>query len=371
MSEPQLQQQTRTWLTAMSADLRHAIQEESQRLRAIVEERIAVLEGVVSASDKQLDQVAVNVVGLAERIAQEAVAQARQEMEAAAHAELTTVRERLQGDLETMRTEFESNRIALEVQLAETESDIWAIRQKRDELASSLNQTRERMAALEQANGQATLHRELAEARLEEEVQRRVAVEKQLETSRQELVLARAEAESRRLEAQVAVERVHALRKAASPVFDKRNDTPPKVTVERPPSVPDARKPQVREGESAGPSAEVLQFSVNRRARRVKIHAAGEILIDGVASMLVDISTLGAQVLSPTTLRPSRVVRLTLRTDSGACTAEGRIVWAQLESSTAEAGAHYRAGVQFTTSDLAAINALVAQQGLPQVATAS
>ena len=348
MTEPQLRHQTRLWLTAISADLRREIQQEVERLRTSTEERIAELEGVVSASDTQLDQLAVNVVGLAEEMTQGAVAQARHEMEAAAQAELTTVRDRLQAEIETIQTEFETARIALEAQLAEAEHDIRAIRQKRDELASSLNQTRERVAALEKAIGQANLRRELAEARLKEEVQRRVAVEKQLETSRQELVLAKAEAESSRLEAAVKNE----------------------IEAEHPPSAL-GPQPQVPDGESAVLPADAQQFAVSRRARRVKIHAASEVLVDGVASVLVDISTHGAQVLSPTTLRPSRVVRLMFPTESGASAGEGRIVWAQLESSSPQVGAQYRAGVQFTNMDLTAINALVTRQGVPQVATPS
>jgi predicted nucleic acid-binding Zn-ribbon protein len=121
------------------------------------------------------------VHGLAEKITQEAVAQGRHQMEAVAEAELTTVRTQLQTDLAATRADFETVRTALETQLAETERDISAIRQKRDEYEASLDQTRERIAALEEANGQATLLRQLAEARVEEEVQRRVAIEKQLE----------------------------------------------------------------------------------------------------------------------------------------------------------------------------------------------
>lgn len=371
MTEPQLHHHTRLWLTAISADLRSAVQQESDRLRALLEERLAVLDDVVSATDQQFDQVAANVVGLAETIAQEAVAQARQQVEASSRAELTTVRDQFVADRAAMQTEFEASRIALEVQIADAESEIWAGRQNRDELASLLNQTRERLAALEESNTQTTLRRELAEARLEEELQRRVSIEKQLETSRQELVLAKAEAESRRLEAQVAVERARALKKPAPPASDKRDGAASRVPAERPPSTPPAPKPRVPVADPAVATADVLQFAVNRQARRVKIQAANEVLVDGVSSVLVDISALGAQVLSPTTLRPSRVVRLTLRTASGTWAAEGRIVWAQLESSTAETGAHYRAGVQFTNTDLAAIDALVSGQASPQVATAS
>ena len=517
MTEPQLRHQTRLWLTAISSDLRSAIQQEVERLRSSVEERIAVLEGVASASDQQLDQLEVNVVGLADEVAQEAVAQAREQMEAAAQAELTTVRERLQADLETMRTEFETDRTALEAQLAETERDISAIRQKRDEHESDLHQTRERVTALEQANGQAALHRKLAEARLEEEVQRRVAIEKQLESSRQELVLAKAEAESSRLEAHLTNERNRTLEKTVSPASDvhgalaalkngieelssaRRDEilsrlveqlashcsavavfavtaqglqlwkaragdsdatlpargpsldgnspvaqavkqgVPVRVDVSRsdkkvlgiwdkplgramalpilgrgrvlavvyaenPPDrsgkdvrvldlameilvgcvnrrltgdpVPELQpsataepQPHAQNVESALPPKDDQQFAVNRQARRIKIQAASDLLVDGVASVLVDISTLGAQVLSPTTLRPNRVVRLMLRTGSGECAAEGRIVWAQLESSRAESAAQYRAGVQFTRSDLQAISALITQQGTLQIAT--
>jgi hypothetical protein len=513
MTEPQLRHQTRLWLTAISADLRSAIQQEADRLRSSVEERIAVLEGMASASDKQLDELGVNVAGLAEEMAQKAVTEVRQQMEAAAQAELTTVRDRLQADLETMRTEFETDQAALQAQLAETERDISAIRQKRDEHEADLHQTRERVAMLEEANGQAALHRKLAEARLEEEVQRRVAIEKQLESSRQELVLAKAEAESSRLEAHLTNERNRTLEKTVSPASDVhgalaalkngieelssarrdeilsklveqlashcsavavfavtsqglqlwkaragdsdaalpargpsldgnspvaqavRQGVPVRVDVSRsdkkilgiwdkplgramalpilgrgrvlavvyaenPPgqSGTDVRvldlameilvscvnrrlhggptpelqpspaaelQPQVQKSDSAPLSQDEQQFAISRKARRVKIQAAGGLLVDGVASVLVDISTLGAQVLSPTTLRPNRVVRLMLRNGNSECAAEGRIVWAQLESSSAEASARYRAGVLFTNMDPGAINALVTQQGLP------
>jgi hypothetical protein len=358
MTEPR-HQQTRLWLTATSTELRRAIQQEATRLRTDVEQRVAALEGVASANDKQLEQVAANVAKLADSMAQEAVAQARKEMEAAA-----------QSKLATMRTEFETARVALEAQLAETESDITAIRQKRDEYATSLKQLRERLTALEQANSQATLRRELAEARLDEEVQRRVAFEKQLETSRQQLVLARAEAESSRLEAHLAVDRLRSLEKPApaspAPVLHM---TPALVKKAVAAETPQA--PRVADGAQAEPPADLSEFSVNRQARRIKIQD-GDVLVDGVASVLVDISTLGAQVLSPTTLRPNRMVRLMLRTGTGTCTAEGRIVWAQLESSNADIGAQYRAGMQFTALNRAAITALVTQQGgVQQVARTS
>jgi hypothetical protein len=130
-------------------------------------------------------------------------------------------------------------------------------------------------------------------------------------------------------------------------------------------------EPEVPDCQSATPSTEAPQFAISRQASRIKVHATNDFLVDGVASVLVDISTLGAQVLSPATLRPNRVVRLMLRTGTGGFAGVGRIVWARLESSSTEAAVRYRAGVQFTNMDLNAINMLVAQQGRSQFATPS
>jgi hypothetical protein len=355
-------------LTATSTELRRAVQQEASRLRTQVEERISALETLASANEKHLDQTAANVIKLAEDMTHDAVVRVRQEMEASA-----------QSKLSAMRTEFETVRVALEAQIAEAESDITAIRQKRDEYASTLKQMRERLTDLEQVNAQAKLRRELAEARLDEEVQRRVAFEKQLETSRQELVLAKAEAESSRLEAHLAVERLRGFEKAPAPAPPPAPAPRAQVSTA---AVTPFRKPAPVEAVPVAPAlpqpahlpadspAAPSDFPVNRQARRIKIQDS-DVLVDGVASVLVDISTLGAQVLSPTTLRPNRVVRLMLRTGSGTCTAEGRIVWAQLESSNADVGAQYRAGMQFTALNRTAVTALVNEHGGMQQAAAS
>lgn len=362
MTDAKQKDQARLLLTAASAELRRAMHEEALRLRTHVEERIAAIENLASSNEKQLDQAAAALKKLAEEMTQDAVALARKEMESAAQAKLAAI-----------RTEFETVRVALEAQIAEAESDITAIRQKRDEYASSLKQMRERLTDLEQANGQATLRRELAEARLDEEVQRRVAFEKQLDTSRQELVLAKAEAESSRIEAHLAVERLRAFEKAPAPAPRAQVSTAAVTPFRKPTAVeavPVAPPPQQPASQPADPPPDQSEFSVNRQARRIKIQDS-DVLVDGVASVLVDISTLGAQVLSPTTLRPNRVVRLMLRTGSGTCTAEGRIVWAQLESSNADVGAQYRAGMQFTALNRTAVTALVQQHDGGQQAAAS
>lgn len=238
----------------MPADFRQVVQQEVERLRAALEERL---------------------VGLAEKMVQEAVDDARRQLEA----------------------------------------------------------TEERLSALERANGQAVLGRKLAEARLEEEVKRRAALEKRLETSLKE---------------------APRTKPAAAPSAKTRIEPPPRPAI--------ASRPPERESVSSVTTDP--PFAASRQAERVKLQAANDVLIDGVTSVLVDISTGGAQVLSPTTLRPNRVVRLMLRTSAGTYAVEGRIVWAHLESPSAATGAQYRAGMQFTTNDRAAISAFVSRQGV-------
>ncbi len=136
--------------------------------------------------------------------------------------------------------------------------------------------------------------------------------------------------------------------------LDTRVEPPPRPEI----------APRAPERESVSSVTADPPFAASRQAERVKLQTANDVLIDGVTSVLVDISTGGAQVLSPTTLRPNRVVRLMLKTSAGTYAVEGRIVWAHLESPSAAAGAQYRAGMQFTTADRAAINALVSRQAV-------
>jgi hypothetical protein len=239
---------------------------------------------------------------------------------------------------QVVQQEVERLRAALEERLVEVTEKM--VQEAVEDARRQLETTEERLSALERANGQAVLGRKLAEARLEEEVKRRAALEKQLGTSLKE---------------------VPRTKPAAAVSAKTRTEPPP-----RPEIVP---RPPEREFVSSVTTGQ--QFSANRQAERVKLQAANDVLVDGVTSVLVDISTGGAQVLSPTTLRPNRVVRLMLKTSTGTYAVEGRIVWAHLESPSAAAGAQYRAGMQFTTSDRTAINAFVSRQGVRQAVAQS
>ena len=100
-----------------------------------------------------------------------------------------------------------------------------------------------------------------------------------------------------------------------------------------------------------------------RRASRHAFHQDVQIQIDGSATQLVDLSTTGAQVISPTALKPNRMVKVLLPFDESAVSCRGKIVWARLEPPTAGGSFCYRAGVLFTSVDEKAVETFIAHHG--------
>ena len=98
-----------------------------------------------------------------------------------------------------------------------------------------------------------------------------------------------------------------------------------------------------------------------RRASRHAFNQDVQIQIDGSATQLVDFSTTGAQVISPTALKPNRMVKVSLPFEESAVSCRGKIVWARLEPPTAGGAFCYRAGVLFTSVDEAAVQAFIVQ----------
>jgi hypothetical protein len=96
-----------------------------------------------------------------------------------------------------------------------------------------------------------------------------------------------------------------------------------------------------------------------RRASRQAFNEDVQIQIDGSATMLVDLSMTGAQVISPTALKPNRMVKVSLPLGDTSVACRGKIVWARLEPPSAGRALCYRAGVLFTTPDEAAIQSFI------------
>lgn len=131
-------------------------------------------------------------------------------------------------------------------------------------------------------------------------------------------------------------------------------------------SAPPADTPEGRslamphsENENVGPgvkAADLLDHAAVRDAEQTtttiatasEIAAGVELLIDGTAATLVELSTTGAQVVSTASLKPHQRVRLSL-TGATAMTVNGVITWAMFEMPAS--GPCYRADVRFLNPD--------------------
>ena len=108
-----------------------------------------------------------------------------------------------------------------------------------------------------------------------------------------------------------------------------------------------------------------LDWHGTRRAPRYRVREGIELQLDGNPAMIIDLSTVGAQVISPTVLRPNQKVRITLPNDEFVLRFRGAIAWAKFELPTPPVKApQYRAGVEFTDSDAIALGQLIERNRL-------
>jgi hypothetical protein len=100
------------------------------------------------------------------------------------------------------------------------------------------------------------------------------------------------------------------------------------------------------------PAAAPLDQRGTRRAARVRIVDNVEVVIDGNVATLVDLSVIGAQVVSPTILKPNQRVRVSMG-DSKPLRFSAAVAWASFE--LAGTGPRYRAGLEFFDADAKAV----------------
>jgi len=94
-----------------------------------------------------------------------------------------------------------------------------------------------------------------------------------------------------------------------------------------------------------------------RRAERLSVPEGVHVQIDGRPAGLVDLSTLGAQIVSTRSLKPNQRVRLQLADESGIVVRVlAGIAWSAFELPPG-GNPRYRAGIEFRDGDPAAIEA--------------
>jgi len=82
-----------------------------------------------------------------------------------------------------------------------------------------------------------------------------------------------------------------------------------------------------------------------RRAPRFVVAKGIEVMIDGNPAALINLSVVGAQVVSPTILKPNQRVRMTLQDPRGPIRVMAGVAWAAFEMP--KTGPVYRAGIEF------------------------
>jgi CheY-like chemotaxis protein len=102
--------------------------------------------------------------------------------------------------------------------------------------------------------------------------------------------------------------------------------------------------------------ARALDWHGTRRAPRHRVRAGVEIQVDGNPASVVDLSTVGVQVLSSTILRPNQKVRVSIPNDDFVMRFRGAVAWAKFELPNPNDPPRYRAGVDFADADPAAVD---------------
>jgi len=100
----------------------------------------------------------------------------------------------------------------------------------------------------------------------------------------------------------------------------------------------------------AQPAAPLDQVGT-RREPRSPINEGVEVLVDGNQARLIDLSALGAQVLSAAVLRPNQRVRVSMVDERLTLRVQALVVWARFESPKGSPTPHYRAGLEFSGAD--------------------
>jgi hypothetical protein len=90
--------------------------------------------------------------------------------------------------------------------------------------------------------------------------------------------------------------------------------------------------------------------------------AGTEVQVDGASAEIIDLSVIGAQIVSQSTLRPQQRVRITLTDDGGVVRINAAVAWASFE--IPKSTPRYRAGIEFTDAQAAAVEAFAKRHQL-------
>jgi hypothetical protein len=109
---------------------------------------------------------------------------------------------------------------------------------------------------------------------------------------------------------------------------------------------------------AAAQTAPQLDYRGTRRAPRFRIAEPKDIMVDGNRGTLVDVSTLGLQLVTTAILKPNQRVRVSLTDDESTIRCSATVVWASFEIPKGS-GPRYRAGLDFIEPDTVAVDGYI------------
>lgn len=117
-----------------------------------------------------------------------------------------------------------------------------------------------------------------------------------------------------------------------------------------------AQEPASADTAPAPPPPAELDFIGTRRASRHPIDDGMEVHIDGKPGTLVNLSLVGAQIITGAALKPTQRIRIAFGDESVSIRGSAVVVWASFEMPKGS-GPRYRAGVDFVDPNTEALQA--------------
>lgn len=108
---------------------------------------------------------------------------------------------------------------------------------------------------------------------------------------------------------------------------------------------------------AAAPAPPTLDQRGTRRAPRYSVAGQVDVLVDGNPATLIDVSAVGAQVISGAVMKPNQRLRMGLNDESGDIRFRAAVAWASFEISPK--GPRYRAGIEFLDANSQAVDAYI------------
>ena len=105
-------------------------------------------------------------------------------------------------------------------------------------------------------------------------------------------------------------------------------------------------------------AAPALDQTGTRRAPRFKIAGRVEVVIDGKTAVLVDLSTVGAQVVTQLSIKVDQELAMALPDTEGVVRFKAKVAWTAF-AQTAEGAPRYRAGIDFIDADAGEVGAFL------------